>query len=38
MINCIDITPHEILALQTKFNLADAHTHQRQSATQRALE
>lgn len=32
-----DITQHEILALQTEFNLADAHTHQRQSATQRNI-
>jgi len=32
-----DITQHEILALRTKFNLADAHTHQRQSPTQRQI-
>jgi aspartate/methionine/tyrosine aminotransferase len=32
-----DITQHEILALQTEFNLADAHTHQRQSPTQRNI-
>lgn len=32
-----DITQHEILALQTEFNLADAHTHQRQSPTQRQI-
>ncbi|MGW4566355.1 pyridoxal phosphate-dependent aminotransferase [Streptomyces sp. NPDC004561] len=29
-----DLTQHEIQALRTRFNLADAHTHQRQSATQ----
>lgn len=32
-----DITQHEILALRTDHNLADAHTHQRQSATQRDI-
>src|SRR5687767_13529461 len=32
-----DITQHEIAALQTRFNLADAHTHQSQSATQRRI-
>ncbi|SFT72737.1 aminotransferase class I/II-fold pyridoxal phosphate-dependent enzyme [Paraburkholderia aspalathi] len=32
-----DITQHEILALRTDHNLADAHTHQRQSATQRNI-
>ena len=29
-----DLTQHEIRALRTQFNLADAHTHQRQSAAQ----
>lgn len=33
----VDLTQHEIEALRTRFNLADAHTHQRQSATQRAI-
>jgi aspartate/methionine/tyrosine aminotransferase len=33
----IDLTQHEIQALGTRFNLADAHTHQRQSASQRHL-
>lgn len=32
-----DITQHEIAALKTKYNLADAHTHQRQSASQRRI-
>ncbi|NJO33928.1 MAG: aminotransferase class I/II-fold pyridoxal phosphate-dependent enzyme [Rhodospirillales bacterium] len=32
-----DITQHEIEALKTSFNLADAHTHQSQSATQRRI-
>ncbi len=32
-----DITQHEIQALKTKFNLADAHTHQRQSPTQQGI-
>jgi len=32
-----DITQHEIVALQTRFNLADAHTHQHQSPTQRQI-
>ncbi|WP_338439235.1 aminotransferase class I/II-fold pyridoxal phosphate-dependent enzyme [uncultured Aquabacterium sp.] len=32
-----DITQHEIAALKTRYNLADAHTHQRQSPTQRAI-
>ncbi len=32
-----DITQHEILALQTEFNLADAHTHQPQSPSQRNI-
>ncbi|MFD9737439.1 pyridoxal phosphate-dependent aminotransferase [Umezawaea sp. NPDC059074] len=30
----VDLTQHEILALKTRFNLADAHTHQRQSDSQ----
>lgn len=33
----IDLTQHEIQALCTKFNLADAHTHQRQSPSQREI-
>jgi aspartate/methionine/tyrosine aminotransferase len=32
-----DITQHEIRALKRTFNLADAHTHQRQSASQRNI-
>ena len=32
-----DITQHEIAALRTRFNLADAHTHQSQSASQRRI-
>ncbi|HDR9053562.1 aminotransferase class I/II-fold pyridoxal phosphate-dependent enzyme [Burkholderia vietnamiensis] len=32
-----DITQHEIAALRTRYNLADAHTHQDQSASQRAI-
>lgn len=32
-----DITQHEIIALRTRYNLADAHTHQRQSATQEQI-
>lgn len=32
-----DITQHEIAALRTKFNLADAHTHQAQSPSQRRI-
>ncbi len=32
-----DITQHEIEALKTRFNLADAHTHQKQSPTQRRI-
>lgn len=32
-----DITQHEIMALRTKYNLADAHTHQRQSQSQRDI-
>ncbi|MCX5199581.1 aminotransferase class I/II-fold pyridoxal phosphate-dependent enzyme [Streptomyces sp. NBC_00249] len=30
----VDLTQHEIEALKTRYNLADAHTHQRQSPTQ----
>lgn len=30
----IDLTQHEIRALRTRYNLADAHTHQRQSGSQ----
>ncbi|MGB6162095.1 MAG: aminotransferase class I/II-fold pyridoxal phosphate-dependent enzyme [Pseudonocardiaceae bacterium] len=30
----VDLTQHEIKALRTKYNLADAHTHQRQSPSQ----
>lgn len=33
----LDITQHEIEALKTKHNLADAHTHQKQSITQRRI-
>ncbi|HLD66386.1 MAG TPA: aspartate aminotransferase, partial [Pseudomonas sp.] len=32
-----DITQHEIAALKTRFNLADAHTHQKQSRSQRCI-
>jgi aspartate/methionine/tyrosine aminotransferase len=32
-----DITQHEIQALKTRFNLADAHTHQSQSPSQRRI-
>jgi aspartate/methionine/tyrosine aminotransferase len=32
-----DITQHEIIALRTRHNLADAHTHQRQSRTQKQI-
>ncbi|GAA6168368.1 aminotransferase class I/II-fold pyridoxal phosphate-dependent enzyme [Sessilibacter corallicola] len=35
--NYIDITQHEIEALKTEFNLADAHTHQSQSETQKEI-
>ncbi|MBP2702653.1 aminotransferase class I/II-fold pyridoxal phosphate-dependent enzyme [Microbispora sp. RL4-1S] len=30
----VDLTQHEIEALKTRYNLADAHTHQRQSPSQ----
>ena len=30
----VDLTQHEIKALRTRYNLADAHTHQRQSPSQ----
>lgn len=30
----VDLTQHEIQALKTRYNLADAHTHQRQSPSQ----
>lgn len=33
----VDLTQHEIRALTTRFNLADAHTHQRQSASQHKI-
>ena len=33
--NLVDITQHEIAALKMKYNLADAHTHQKQSPSQR---
>ncbi|MGB6162345.1 MAG: pyridoxal phosphate-dependent aminotransferase [Pseudonocardiaceae bacterium] len=33
----VDLTQHEIQALRTEFNLADAHTHQRQSSSQRKI-
>jgi aspartate/methionine/tyrosine aminotransferase len=32
-----DLTQHEIVALRTKHNLADAHTHQKQSPSQRDI-
>ncbi|MGS1033636.1 pyridoxal phosphate-dependent aminotransferase [Burkholderia glumae] len=32
-----DITQHEISALKTRFNLADAHTHQGQSPSQKGI-
>src|SRR3989338_4055623 len=32
-----DLTQHEIHALKLKYNLADAHTHQSQSPTQRKI-
>lgn len=32
-----DITQHEIEALRTTYNMADAHTHQQQSPTQREI-
>src|SRR5690242_17302429 len=32
-----DITQHEIHALRSRYNLADAHTHQHQSPSQRAI-
>lgn len=33
----VDLTQHEILGLTKAFNLSDAHTHQRQSRSQRAI-
>jgi len=33
----VDLTQHEIFGLTKEFNLADAHTHQRQSYTQRNI-
>ncbi|MFI5637908.1 aminotransferase class I/II-fold pyridoxal phosphate-dependent enzyme [Streptomyces goshikiensis] len=33
----VDLTQHEIEALKTRYNLADAHTHQRQSPSQDAI-
>ena len=33
----VDLTQHEILGLTKAFNLSDAHTHQRQSHTQREI-
>lgn len=33
----VDLTQHEIQALRTEFNLADAHTHQRQSLSQHKI-
>jgi len=33
----VDITQHEVEALKTKYNLADAHTHQSQSQSQRNI-
>jgi hypothetical protein len=32
-----DLTQHEVQALRTKYNLADAHTHQRQSPSQQVV-
>jgi aspartate/methionine/tyrosine aminotransferase len=32
-----DLTQHEIVALRTQHNLADAHTHQKQSSSQRDI-
>lgn len=34
VVRFVDLTQHEIQALKTRYNLADAHTHQRQSPTQ----
>lgn len=36
-VGLVDITQHEIEALKTEYNLADAHTHQSQSFTQREI-
>lgn len=33
----VDLTQHEIVGLTKAFNLSDAHTHQRQSVSQRAI-
>lgn len=33
----VDLTQHEIQALKTRYNLADAHTHQRQSPSQEKI-
>ncbi|HEX6656371.1 MAG TPA: aminotransferase class I/II-fold pyridoxal phosphate-dependent enzyme [Candidatus Limnocylindria bacterium] len=33
----VDLTQHELLGLRTQFNLADAHTHQGQSPSQRRI-
>ncbi|MBP2329643.1 aspartate/methionine/tyrosine aminotransferase [Kibdelosporangium banguiense] len=33
----VDLTQHEIQALKTRYNLADAHTHQRQSPRQERI-
>lgn len=33
----LDLTQHEIQALKTRYNLADAHTHQGQSPSQQAI-
>ncbi len=35
--NLADLTQHEIQALKMEFNLADAHTHQRQSVSQQRI-
>jgi aspartate/methionine/tyrosine aminotransferase len=35
--NLVDLTQHEIQALRTELNLADAHTHQYQSPSQRRI-
>ncbi|GAA1990087.1 pyridoxal phosphate-dependent aminotransferase [Kitasatospora viridis] len=36
-VGLLDLTQHEIQALKSRYNLADAHTHQRQSERQRQI-
>ncbi|WP_051969389.1 pyridoxal phosphate-dependent aminotransferase [Kitasatospora azatica] len=36
-VDLLDLTQHEIEALRTRYNLADAHTHQQQSPRQREI-